>query len=109
MARILISVLILGVSLGGAAQAFMAGNPKAGRSLAVDHCTACHTVPNEAAAAADTDAPGFEIIALDDTTYSLNTMRRAMKNPHWPDNSVTLSSDDEDNVIAFIVSLRPKE
>lgn len=108
MARILISVLILGVCLGGAAQAFMAGNPKAGRSLAVDHCTACHAVPNETAPA-EAEAPGFDTIAVDDATYTLNTMRSAMQTPHWPDSGVTLSSDDADNVIAFIVSLRPKE
>ena len=86
----------------------MAGNPTAGRSLAVDHCVACHTVPEEAAAPADAEAPGFETIATNDATYTLNTMRNALKAPHWPDGDVTLSSKDADNVIAFIVSLRPK-
>ncbi len=109
MARILILVAVLGLCVGGAAHAFMAGNPKAGRSLAVDHCAACHAVPEEAAAATEADAPGFETIALDDANYTLKTMRRAMKTPHWPDGDVMLSSKDADNVIAFIVSLRPKE
>jgi len=108
MARILISIIALGLCFGGAAQAFMAGNPKAGRSLAVDHCAACHTVPDEAMSPAEADAPGFNAIAVDDNTYTLNTMRSALKSPHWPDGSVTLSSKDADNVIAFIISLRPK-
>lgn len=107
MARILTLALALGLCLTATAHAFMAGNPVAGRSLAVDHCVACHAVPDEAAVP-EVEAPGFEIIATDDATYTLNTMRKALKSPHWPDDSVTLSSKDADNVIAFIVSLRPK-
>ena len=108
MARILILIAALSLCLGGVAQAFMAGNPKAGRSLAVDHCAACHVVPEEAGSQAANGAPAFDAIAADDQTYTLNTMRSAMQSQHWPDGSVVLSSDDADNVIAFIVSLRPK-
>lgn len=106
MARIPITVLALSLCLGAAAHAFMAGDPKAGQSLAVDHCVACHTLPDAPAASTDSGAPGFVTIAGDDTLYTLNTMRAAMKAQHWPDASVTLSSKDADNVIAFIVSLR---
>ncbi len=108
MARILISIVALSLCFGGAAQAFMAGNPKAGRSLAVDYCAACHTVPDEAMSPTEVEAPAFDAIATDDATYTLNTMRNALKSPHWPDGTVTLTSKDADNVIAFIVSLRPK-
>ena len=108
MARILTLAAAIALCVAGAAQAFMAGNPKAGRSLAVDHCVACHAVPDEASAPTEADAPGFGVIATDDTTYTLNTMRSALKSPHWPDGDVTLTSKDADNVIAFIVSLRPK-
>jgi len=108
MARFLISIIALSLCLGGAAQAFMAGDPKAGRSLAVDHCVACHTIPDEAVDPTEADAPGFGTIAADDATYTLNTMRSALNLPHWPNGTVTLSSDDADNVLAFIISLRPK-
>jgi mono/diheme cytochrome c family protein len=108
MARFLTLALALTLLIGGTAQAFMAGNPKAGRSLAVDHCAACHTVPDEAVEPTGEDAPGFDAIAIDDNTYTLNTMRDALESPHWPDGKVTLTSKDADNVIAFIVSLRPK-
>ena len=108
MARILILALVFGLCIGGAAHAFMAGNPKAGRSLAVDHCAACHTVPDEVLQPTEAEAPGFDAIATDDATYTLNTMRNSLKSAHWPDGNVTLTSKDADNVIAFIVSLRPK-
>ena len=108
MARYLFSALALGALLTGAAQAFMAGNPTAGRELVVRECMACHTVPEEAAVA-DGEAPGFEVIAADDNAYTLRSMRGALEESHWPGRPRSLESKQADNVIAFVLSLRNAE
>jgi len=91
----------------GAAEAFMAGNPKAGRLLVVENCTACHAVPDAAAEpAAAEPGPDFAAIAADDRTYTLKSMRKALETPHWKTEKPVLTSKDADNVIAFVLSIR---
>lgn len=98
--------LILGalclVALAGAANAFMAGNPKAGETLAEAHCLACHAPPQAAAA----DMPDFAAIAADPDTYPLEVLRMTLAEPHWPADTPALTSKDADNLIAYILSLR---
>ena len=107
MAHILNYSLTLFLGLAGAAHAFMAGNPAAGRALVATHCLGCHTAPGETAAPADDPAaPGFSDIAVADRTYTLERMRKALEQPHWTDDSVRLTSNNADDVIAFILSLR---
>ena len=85
-----------------AAHAFMAGNPKAGETLAAAHCLPCHA-PAQAAAA---DMPDFAAIAADPGTYSLERLRKSLAEPHWPADTPELTSKDADNLIAYILSLR---
>jgi mono/diheme cytochrome c family protein len=100
--------LILGalclLAAASAAQAFMAGNPKAGETFAAAHCLACHA-PAQAAAA---DMPDFTAIAADPDTYPLEALRKSLKAPHWPADVPDLTSKDADNLIAYILSLRPE-
>jgi mono/diheme cytochrome c family protein len=109
MKRILVFTLVLCLVAASGAQAFMSGNPTAGRELIVKKCMSCHTVPEEANAVTEDGAPGFDAIAADDNAYTLRSMRVALEGGHWPGRPEMLESKQADNVMAFVLSLRNAE
>ena len=91
---------ILLCSLTASAQAFMSGDSLAGKVLSEVRCTACH----EGAGAEDT--PSFRAIADDQMTDTLGRVREGVETPHWPHETLVLSSKDSDNLVAFSLSIR---
>ena len=79
-------------------------NPYRGRILAQQWCAQCHGVPpNELSA--DANAPSFSAIAQEPsaTEYALRVFLRT---PHPTMPNFVLKSDDVDDLVSYIVSLR---
>ena len=82
-----------------------AGDPASGAALARTWCRSCHAV--EAAPARGTDAvPAFSAIAAaPDTTAE--RLLAFLEKPHGQMPDLTLSGQQADNLVAYILSLRP--
>ena len=90
----------------GGAQAQEVGQPEAGRVLAQQICADCHAVLRGQASSPRAGAPTFEAIAAVPRmttaalTVALRTSHRTMPN-------IMLEPPELDNVIAYILSLKP--
>jgi mono/diheme cytochrome c family protein len=94
------------IALAGPGQAQEAGQPEAGRVLALQICADCHAVVRGQARSPRDGAPTFEAIAgvprmtVAALTVALRTSHRTMPN-------IMLEPAELDNIIAYIMSLRP--
>ena len=78
-----------------------------GRILSQQWCAQCHGVgPNQSSANAD--APSFSAIAVEPsaTEYSLRTFLRV---PHPTMPNFVLKPDDIEDIVEYIVSLKPQK
>jgi mono/diheme cytochrome c family protein len=107
MTRILAAALVLWF-LAEPASAFMAGNARAGGSVAAERCAACHPLPDDRGGTASpaSDVPDFAAIAADEDTYTVRRIKDSIAGPHASGTVLRLSSNDLNNLIAFILSLR---
>lgn len=86
-----------------------AGDVKAdvarGQVLSEQACSQCHGVHLNGASA-NPKAPTFSVIAADPsvTEYSLHVFLRT---PHWTMPDIKLSPDDIDDIVSYLVSLKP--
>lgn len=86
--------------------AIPAGDRQTGRRFALDNCRPCHVVaPDQGSTVRFANAPDFHAIAngLHATQFELNVW---LTNPHPTMPSLTLSPQEAQNVIAYILSLR---
>ena len=84
------------------------GDPRIGRSFALDNCRPCHVVaPDQTSAIRFANAPTFRAIANAASTsqFGLNVW---LTNPHPTMPTLVLSPDESANVIAYILSLRDR-
>jgi cytochrome c len=98
---IMASILVL--AGGGAARADAAR----GQSLAERWCSQCHGVrPSQASA--NSEAPAFSAIAAEPsaTEFSLRTFLRV---PHKTMPNFILKPEDIDDLVSYIVSLKPQK
>ena len=78
-----------------------------GQILSQQWCSQCHGIrPNQTSA--NPDAPSFPAIALEPsaTEYSLRTFLRV---PHKTMPNFILKPDDIDDIVGYIVSLKPQK
>lgn len=85
-----------------------AGSADAARPIVVEHCAACHVVPevNPAGRAPMPGAPAFQDIAEDRVTYPPDRIARFLGRPHFPMKGITLSPSDVENLLAYFEDLR---
>ena len=90
--------------LMAAAPAHAAGDANAAKGIVVEHCIACHEVAGYAAKnrVEAVEAPAFQTLADDPSTYTDARLRSFMMKPHYPMKGLILSPSDIDNLIAFI-------
>lgn len=96
--------LILG--LGSAQAQDMVGDPDAGAVFAQRVCAACHVVGGDWPANPRNPAPGFEDIAREPSVTPLG-LRVFLNSPHRNMPNLILSEKEVDDVIAYIMALRP--
>jgi mono/diheme cytochrome c family protein len=94
--------------IAGAAAQDLPGNPLAGLDLARAICADCHDVGQEWDELAAFYGPPFlDIAALPSTTAM--SLRVFLRTPHENMPNLILSNQERDDVIAYILSLKPEE
>ena len=98
----LFTALPIALSAGSAAQ----GDPVAGARLAERWCAQCHAI-RAGQESPETTAPTFPAVAAESsvTEYSLRVFLRV---PHATMPNLILKADEIDNIVSYIVSLKPK-
>lgn len=96
--------------VGAAVPASATGVADAARSIVVEHCAACHLVPdvNPGARAPMPGAPAFQDIADNPATYTHERITAFLRQPHFPMKRITLSPSDIENLVAYFESLRSR-
>ena len=83
----------------------VAGDAETGRRLAERWCSTCHVVGPHAEQGTSTGAPPFEAIARMPSTTAMS-LRVFLMTPHGPMPDLHLSSNEIDDLSAYIISLR---
>ena len=98
------AVLVL---MPGVAAAVELGDPKLGLAYARKHCAECHRVERGGAVSPSVIIPSFESIAnkLGMTDRALNVWMQT-SHPTMP--NLIVPTEDRDNLISYIMSLRVK-
>ena len=102
-AIILLSFLLLA---GGAAGAqAQTGDAKKGRAFAEKVCAECHAIVPDQLQSKEPDAPSFQAIA-NSPGISWIALSVVLRTPHQAMPNLVLSSEEQANVIAYILSLK---
>jgi cytochrome c len=83
------------------------GDVVAGRTLAHKTCSACHSISAAQRRARLYDAPGFDEIAGNPQTTAVS-LRAFLQSSHPTMPNLVLTTEERDNVIAYILSLRQR-
>ncbi len=105
MRKFLKSTSLIAVLAATAAHAQEDGNPGSGRAYAVAHCAECHAVQEATALSPNPDAPNFASVAVQPgmTGHALAVWLQT-SHPTMP--NFVIPPSDQDNIIAYILSLR---
>jgi len=100
-----LSTLLLAAAIALPLQAQQAGDPRQGLSLARQVCYECHAIHPQQLMSPDHRAPTFPQLAATPgmTTAALTV---ALTTPHFGMPMFRLSSEQREDIIAYIVSLR---
>ncbi|MEP4379259.1 MAG: cytochrome c [Alphaproteobacteria bacterium] len=104
--KILPAVMFIILGLGSAQAQEMVGDPDAGAKFAQRVCAACHVVGGDWPANPRNPAPAFENIAREPSVTPIG-LRVFLNSPHRNMPSLILSEKEVDDVIAYIMGLRP--
>ena len=102
VARYLAAILVLSIGIAGAGEL---GDPKLGLAYARENCAECHRVEVGGAVSPSTIIPSFESVAnkLGMTALALNVW---MRTPHPTMPNLIIPTEERDNLISYIMSLR---
>ncbi len=102
-------VLAMAVLIGSMPQATAEelGDTDAGHRLAQTWCSNCHVIDREQQRGSSTGAPTFTAIAATTATTRMG-LRAFLQTPHDRMPDLHLSRNETDDLIAYILSLRPQ-
>jgi mono/diheme cytochrome c family protein len=100
-----IAVALLFVGVGPAMAESHKADPVAERSAAMKYCGGCHAVSENQGRATTDAAPTFLTLSRD-PTITEESLRAFLRTPHSRMPSVTLSAQERDHVIAYILRMR---
>jgi mono/diheme cytochrome c family protein len=90
-----------------AASPALAGDPDAGRALAERWCANCHVVEASQRDATANGAPTFTAVARMPSTTEVS-LKVFLLTPHDRMPDLHLTNAERDNVVSYILSLRPQ-
>ncbi len=93
---------------GREASAVTSGRVEEGRRVSKEQCAICHAIKGEHTITPSTGAPSFTLIA-DNPTYTDLALRVFFQSHHERMPSFVLSDQEQEDVIAYILSLRPPQ
>lgn len=95
------------ILIPGTAETVELGNPKLGLAYARRNCAECHRVETGGAVSPSTIIPSFESIAnkLGMTARALSVW---MQTPHPTMPNIIIPTEERDNIISYVMSLRAK-
>ena len=105
MCSLRLLVLPFLVWAGVASPQDLPGDPEAGGKLAREVCAACHIVSADQTDDPGTPAPTFFSVAADPSVTALS-LRVFFRTPHAQMPDLTLTPDETDNIIAYILTLK---
>lgn len=108
MRLVVAAALAAGVLAPEAVPAQTMSDPAAGEKLALQVCAQCHFVAENQPLIPRADAPPFDVIAADPSVTELG-LRVFLRTPHRNMPDLQLSQQEADDVISFILSLKPSE
>lgn len=82
-----------------------AGDPRAGRAMALQVCSECHMIPGGPAPTARRNGPPFQLLANQPTTTDPG-LRSLLRAPHAGMPMFRLTDREMDDLVAFLLSLR---
>jgi mono/diheme cytochrome c family protein len=97
-------IATLAIAWAGPALAQSAGNALAGQSLARQWCASCHMISGTEGRMSDA-APAFEAVARRASTTE-TSLRVFLQTPHRRMPNYTLTRQETDDVVAYILGLR---
>lgn len=101
-ARLFSMVLACALASGAAARA----DAVRGQELSEQLCSGCHAVrPGQASPVAA--APTF-LRSAADASITESSLRVFLRTPHWTMPNIILKPDDTDDIVEYILSLKPK-
>ncbi|WP_052699207.1 c-type cytochrome [Hyphomicrobium sp. 99] len=83
------------------------GDPKIGRTFALNHCSECHAVNENEVVSPNAGAPSFTSVASTSGMTGL-ALSAWLDTSHPTMPNLVLSKQDRDDVIAYIISLKRK-
>jgi mono/diheme cytochrome c family protein len=104
MIRFALIAVLLG-TFSAPAQA-LPGDRQAGWTLARDVCAECHFVEKDDRGESWADAPAFQDVA-DDPAITAISLRVFLRTSHADMPNLMLSEAETDDIVAFILSLKP--
>lgn len=99
--------IVAGVLAPAVARGQSMADPAAGGKLALEVCAQCHFVAENQPLIPRADAPPFDVIAAEPSVTELS-LRVFLQTPHRNMPDLLLSQKETDDVIGFILSLRPQ-
>lgn len=99
-------VILLAALLPFGAHAQEAGDVSAGAKIAQEVCAECHSIGAEQDNSPNADAPPFAHVA---TTPGMNERALAvwLQSPHPTMPNIILEKKERDDIVAYILSLKP--
>ncbi len=91
---------------GAAARAEELGNATRGLDYVKKHCAECHAVDAAEAYSPNPDAPTFESVA-NTPGMTARALVVWLQSPHPTMPNLMVPAEDRDNVVAYILSLKP--
>jgi mono/diheme cytochrome c family protein len=77
-----------------------------GEMLSAQICAPCHAI-KAGQPSPKPDAPPFATIAAKDS-YNIFTLRSYLRTPHWTSANLSLRQDDNEAIVSYVMSLKPK-
>ncbi len=103
---VVVAVIGLATLANGKAIGQTVGDPAAGRAFALEECASCHRVaPDQGSSPKAAAAPDFQAIAHAPGATEMS-LRAFLSTPHPRMPNLILSRQEQDDVIAYILSLR---
>ncbi len=106
--RVLASLIFVVLGFGATAGAAQdVGDPEEGHEFALTICAKCHAVDADQALSPHPSAPSFKRIAAE-PGMTATALFVILQNPHREMPDLILKREEMQNVVAYILTLKPK-